>query len=137
MDGCRFEEVHVDLVEVCYGADNVAGDVAFAVKFFEAAPDVNVLTFGGKGLRSLRVGIAVNPLLYVYKAGAVVDFEGCVRGLGGDVVNLANEGELWIRQIGAGNEAHEGSHTWVTSLPSILKSASGWGRELSQLLAGF
>jgi hypothetical protein len=47
MYGCGFEEVVTDLVEVGDGSDNVAGDVALAVEFFEAAPDVDVLAFGG------------------------------------------------------------------------------------------
>jgi hypothetical protein len=55
---------------------------------------MNVLAFGGERLDGLGVGIDVSPLLDVDEAGAVVDLEGCVCGLGGDGVDLADEGEL-------------------------------------------
>jgi hypothetical protein len=63
--GSSLEKVHTDLVEVGDRADNVAGDVALVVEFFETAPDVDVLAFGGKSLCGLGVGIAVYPLLYI------------------------------------------------------------------------
>ena len=74
----------------------MAGDVALVVELLEAAPDVDVLAFGGEGLRGRGVGVLVSPVLDVDEAGAVVDFEGCVGGLLEDAVDLADEGELGV-----------------------------------------
>lgn len=94
--GGRFEQVHGDFVEVGDEAVEVAGDVALVVELLEAAPDVDVLAFGGEGLRGRGVGVLVSPVLDVDEAGAVVDFEGCVGGLLEDAVDLADEGELGV-----------------------------------------
>jgi len=57
--------VHADLIVIRNETEGVGSYMAFAVEILEAAPDVNVLTFGGQGLCAFWVGIAVYPLLYV------------------------------------------------------------------------
>jgi hypothetical protein len=94
MHGRSFEEVVVDFVEVGDKADQMCWDVALVVEGFETAPDTQVLPFFGLRLGGLRVCVAVDPLLDLNEAGAVVDFEGCVGGLWGDGVDLADEGYL-------------------------------------------
>jgi hypothetical protein len=90
--GRRFKQVVIDLVEVGDGADVVCCDVALVVEGFEAAPDAKVLSFFGLWLCVRGVSVAVDPLLDVDEAGAIVDFVGCIGGLGLDGVDLADEG---------------------------------------------
>lgn len=92
MHGRRFEEVVIDFVEIGDGADEVRCDVALVVEGFEAAPDTQVFAFFGLGLCGRGVSVAVDPLLNFDEPGAVVDFVGCVGGLGLDGVDLADEG---------------------------------------------
>ena len=94
MYGRGFEEVHANFVEVGYRADEVGCYMALAVEFLETTPDMHVLPFGRLSFRVLGVCVAVYPLFHVDEAGSVVDFEGCICGLGGDVVDLADEGDL-------------------------------------------
>ena len=94
MHSRRLKQMVVDLVAVCHRTDQVRGDVALAVEGLQTAPDAQVLPFFRLGLCVCLVGICVYPLLYFDYAGAVVDFVGCVCGLGGDGVDLADEGYL-------------------------------------------
>lgn len=77
----------------------------------------------------LRILIAIYPLLYIDYAGAIIDLEGVVCGLGRDRVDLADEGKLTIIRSLVLQIYYEWEilYTCVTSLPSILKSLSGWG----------
>lgn len=104
--GRGFEQVVGDFVLVVDGADDVRADVALVVEGFHAAPDAGPLAdlqlaLAGDGVAELVVlgGVGVDPLLDLDGAGAVVELVGHVRGLGGDVADLANEGDL--RDLGA------------------------------------
>jgi hypothetical protein len=57
--------VHIDLVEVGDGAQEIACYMALVAEFLEAAPDVDVVAFRRQSFGSLGVSIAVYPLLYV------------------------------------------------------------------------
>jgi len=91
MHGCCFEEMVADLVEVSNGPDDVRANVAFSVEVLESPPDVYVFSFLGYGSRSFGGNVVVDPLLDFYYAGAVVDFEGGVGGLGGDLEDLTDD----------------------------------------------
>lgn len=104
--GRGFEEVVGDFVLVVDGADDVRADVAFVVEGFHAAPDAGPfadlqLALAGDGVAELVVlgRVGVDPLFDFDGAGAVVELVGHVRGLGGDVADLADEGDL--RDLGA------------------------------------
>jgi hypothetical protein len=86
--------VHVDLVEVGDGADNVGANMALVVKGLEAAVDSNVGVLLQERFGNIGRCVAVNPLLYFNEASAIVKFVGYVRGLGGDGADLADEGDL-------------------------------------------
>ena len=94
MHSRRLKQMVVDLVAVCHRTDQVRGDVALAVEGLQTAEDAQVLSFFWLGFCVCLFGVGVYPLLYFDYAGAVVDFVGCVCGLGGDGVDLADEGYL-------------------------------------------
>ncbi|KAG7048330.1 replication factor a2 [Colletotrichum scovillei] len=87
------EEVVVDLVEVGDGADKVRADVAFAVERLEAAPDADV-ALELELLVGVVLFIRVDPLLDLDEPRAVVELEGDVCGLGRDLADLGDEGDL-------------------------------------------
>lgn len=106
----RLEQVEADLHLVRHGPDDVRADVPppVAAKHLEPPPDAAVLVLeqlvlvvGGGGasvavlVAAVRVlGAHVDPLLHFDGAGAVVELVGHVRGLGADVADLADEGQL-------------------------------------------
>ena len=55
-------------------------------------PDVNVIPFLWQGLRVFGFLFAVDPLLYIDYASAIIDLEGIVCGLRRDHVDLSDEG---------------------------------------------
>ena len=95
---CGFEEVVGYFHLVYYRPDNVGTDMAFVIESLQPAPDACVFVLGK--LRFLRVGgvrgggVDVDPLFHLDGAGAVVEFVGDVGGLGADVADLADEGDL-------------------------------------------
>ena len=97
-----FEQVILDLIFVDNGPDNVRADVTFVVEGFEAAPDAGVFVLGefglgrggSKGVVQGSVGVGIDPLLHLYRTGAVVEFVGYICGLGGNVTDLSNECDL-------------------------------------------
>jgi hypothetical protein len=92
MYGRRFKQMVIDLVEVSDGPDVVSCDVALVVEGFEAAPNAQVLSFFRLWLCVGGIRVTVDPLLHVDEASAIVNFVGCVGGLGLDGVDLADEG---------------------------------------------
>lgn len=91
------EEVVVDLVEVGDGADEVGADVALAVEGLDAAPDADValeVEAGGVVVLLIRV----DPLLGLDETRAVVELEGDVCWLRGDLADLGDEGYLCGRR---------------------------------------
>lgn len=87
------EEVVVDLVEVGDGADKVRADVAFAIERLEAAPDADV-ALELELLVGVVLLIRVDPFLDLDEPRAVVELEGDVCGLGRDLADLGDEGDL-------------------------------------------
>lgn len=88
------EEVVADLVEVGDGADEVGADMALAIEGLDAAPDADVaLELEASGVVVLL--IRVDPLLGLDQAGAVVELEGDVCRLRGDLADLGDEGYLF------------------------------------------
>jgi len=85
----------VDFVEIGNGTDEVCSDVSLVVECLETTPYAKIFTFFWEGFGGSGVGVAVDELLHVDDAGAVVEGVGCVCGLGGDGVDLADEGQLW------------------------------------------
>ncbi len=79
---------------------HVGTDVFAVVEGLQTAPYSRPVVFGefGFGWSGVvdvhRGGIGVDPLLDFDCASAVIDFVGYIRGLGGDVTNLADEGDL-------------------------------------------
>lgn len=86
--------MHVDLVEVGDGADDVGTDVALVVEGLEAAVDSHVGVLLKRRFSRLGGRVAVDPLLHFNEACAVVEFVGYICGLGGDGADLADEGDL-------------------------------------------
>ena len=93
-----FEEVVGDFHLVCYRPDNVGTDMSLVIERLQPAPDACVFILSK--LRFLRVGgvrgggVDVDPLFHLDGAGAVVELVGDVGGLGADVTDLADEGDL-------------------------------------------
>lgn len=98
------EQVVLDLVVVGQRPDDVGADVAFVVEGFQPAPDAGVGVFDKTGLLAAgavhgvggEARVRVRPQLHFDGAGAVVELVGCVGGLGGDVADLADEGDLRV-----------------------------------------
>jgi len=135
---CGFEKVVCDFHFIGDRANDVGADVALVVEGLEAAPDAGVvvfnefwfLVFGGV----VGGGVDVDPLFYFDSAGAVVEFVGDVGGLGGDVADLADEGNLYGVVISEmlGEGGGRGENTCIISTSSMLNSPSSCGWRASR-----
>ncbi len=138
MHVCGFEKVVCDFHFIGDRANDVGADVALVVEGLEAAPDAGVvvfnefwfLVFGGV----VGGGVDVDPLFYFDSAGAVVEFVGDVGGLGGDVADLADEGNLYGVVISEmlGEDGGRGENTCIISTSSMLNSPSSCGWRASR-----
>ncbi len=118
-------------------------NVSSVVECFQTSPDTSPFVDykfrfrGRRGVGHFACSVGVNPLLDFNGAGAVVEFVGYVRGLRGDVADLADEGELYIFMISSPNSSSPklvtGKLACVTSTSSILASASGCGMLASRI----
>lgn len=97
---CGFEEVILNLHLIGYWPYNMSANVTFIIESLQSAPDsspfvLHELRFrGGGAIHVHGSGVGVDPLLDFDGAGAIIDFVGYIRCLGGDISNLANEGYL-------------------------------------------
>lgn len=110
----------IDLVEIRDGSDEMRAEVSLAVVILQLAGHTYVLALAGEGFGVVRVGVRVGPLLDFDEAGAVVEFVGCVGGLGGDGLDLPDDGYGgYVDRVdyegcfGVGEGAAEGLVGWV------------------------
>lgn len=93
-------------VEVFDWSDDVRTNVSLVVESFQPPPHSGVAVLDELGFGAVHVfavgvvGVWVDPLLDFDCAGAVVEAVGVVCGLGGDVADLAYEGDLEGREQG-------------------------------------
>ncbi len=86
--------MHIYLVEVCNGTDNMSAHMAFIVEGLEAAIYSNIGVLLKGWFYTLSGRIAVDPLLYFDQACAVIEFVSYVCSLCGDRADLANKSDL-------------------------------------------
>ena len=103
MHVCGFKEVVRNFHFVGDGPHEVGAHVAAVVKSFHAAPDASPIALGelGFGFYGFIVvveasgGVDVGPDLDFHGGRAIVEFVGCICGLGGYVTDLADKGYLF------------------------------------------
>lgn len=88
------KEMVTNFVEVGDWVYNMGADVAPVVEFFELAPDMDVVSFFRRIFLQFWRRITVNPLLYFYNPGTIVNFVGCVRRLGRNCADSAYQVDL-------------------------------------------
>lgn len=94
MNVVGFEYVVVDFVGICDRLDDVGINMVFVGKRFEMFLDVNMWIDFEICFSIFISFICIDLFFYFDLVGVVVDFECDIGGLGGDVVNLVNEGDL-------------------------------------------
>ena len=80
------------LIEIRDGSNQMRTEMSLAVIILQLARHTHVLALGGEDFGVVRVSVGVGPLLYFDEAGAVVEFVGCVCGLGSDGLDLPDYG---------------------------------------------
>jgi len=85
-----------DFVEIGNSSNNMGANVTFAIEFLEAPPNMYVLSLFGRRSYGFGHCVAIDPLFDLDGSGAVVNFVGCVRGLGGYLEDLTNYGKLGL-----------------------------------------